>query len=78
MKVRCLNDYIDNLKEPLNKRKESYIKYYSNRRDFHQKITMVDLDPLDSLKLQKALMEEIISEKLQKDLENKNHHELCD
>jgi hypothetical protein len=77
MKVRCLNDYIDNLKEPISNRKDSYIEYYSHRKDFHQKMTMVDLDPLDSLKLHKAMMEEIINDKLVKDVENEKHVKLC-
>jgi len=35
MKVRCLNDYVDNYKIPLNERKDFYISYYEHRKDFH-------------------------------------------
>ena len=68
MKVRCLNDYVENLKKPLDEKKDSYIKYYEHRKDFHQKMTMVDLDPLETLKLHKTLMEEMIADKNIKDI----------
>ena len=77
MKVRCLNDYVDNLKEPLKEKKDSYIKYYENRKDFHQKMTMQDVDPLEMLKLHKTLMEEMIYDKNVKDQEISDHMALC-
>ena len=60
LKFRCLNEYLNKLKAPINKRKDYWIEYYDQRKDFHQKLTLQDYDPADDFKLQKKMMEDLL------------------
>jgi hypothetical protein len=60
MKFRCLKEYIYKIKKSINERKNYWVKYYDDRKDFHQKIAMVDYDPNDDQKLEKQMMIDLL------------------
>ena len=46
-----------NLKAPIYARKEFWVDYYDKRKDYHQRIAMMDYDTNDDFKLEKNMME---------------------